>query len=101
MKKILTSICFLIIIASAAFANGNVGSPSKNVLKNVSISTMKNFKLIQTKADDCTVTVTGSVGVGSTSLSVSCSATASTCDAASNQAIGCVSGAIKKIRAML
>jgi hypothetical protein len=101
MKKIFTAICFVLVTASAAFAGGNVEHPGKKALgKSISLS-IESQRSSQLKKDDCTVTVNGSVGVGSTSISVSCTATAGTCDAATNQVIGCISGAIKKIRAMM
>lgn len=101
MKKILATICLAVITTSAAFAGESIKSPGKHFWTNISISTDKTIQQVNIKDDDCTVSVTGSIGVGSTSLAVTCSATASTCDAASTQAIACVSGAIKKVRAML
>lgn len=50
---------------------------------------------------DCTVTQKGSVTVYFVSYEISCTTTASTCKAASTEAIGCVKEGIARIREIM
>ena len=109
MKKI---ILFAFLVTTVLMSQASVISNSNTRLKpgfSIGKSTVGKFNKIETikspgnvsSAENCTVTMKGSINGGVFTIEVGCTATASTCDQAASKATSCLSAAIRKARQSL
>ena len=109
MKRI---ILFAFLVTTVLVSQASVISNSKNGHNpgfSIGKSTLEKFNKIEiskslgnvNSAENCTVTMKGSINGGVFTVEVSCSATASTCDQAASKATNCLSTAIRKARLAL
>lgn len=85
-----------------SFADHKVGKHINVVINHSSDQKSNAYQLIPaTMAENCSVTMRGSVNGGVFSVEVSCTATASSCDQAASKASSCLSAAIRRARQAL
>jgi hypothetical protein len=109
MKRI---ILFAFLVTTVLMGQASVISNSNARLKagfSIGKSAVEKINKIETtkspgnvnSAENCTVTMKGSINGGVFTVEVGCTATASTCDQAASKATSCLSTAIKKARLAL
>lgn len=101
MKKTLILIFLLgtAFLGSAASSKSNsLTSKQKSNERIVSIKSVSNRELNKTS---CTVEISGSIKIAGSGVEVKCTATADNCAAAAADAVSCVKGTIKAVKAAL